>query len=177
MVIEEMSDRECHAMLARTHLARLACALDGQPYIVPIHIDYYDAYLYGFATLGQKIEWMRQNPLVCVELDELITHEQWATVVVFGRYEELPDLPGYEYDRSLAERLFQRHPLWWEPASVPLAGHPPRTRIPFRILISRMTGRQARPDAPEAPCLVCDAPDTSRPRALGHVLRRMLRKP
>ena len=42
MVIEEMTDRECRALLAGTNLARLACALNNQPYIVPIHVDFND---------------------------------------------------------------------------------------------------------------------------------------
>ena len=72
MVIQEMTERECRAMLAGTNVARLACARNNQPYIVPIHVDLDGEFLYGFATLGQKIEWMRQNPLVCLEVDELI---------------------------------------------------------------------------------------------------------
>ena len=28
-------------------------------------------YLYSFSTVGQKIEWMRANPNVCVETDEV----------------------------------------------------------------------------------------------------------
>jgi len=174
MVIEEMTDRECRAMLAGTNVARLACALDNQPYIVPVHVDFYDAFLYSSATLGQKVEWMRQNPLVCLEIGELSAHQQWATVVVFGQYEELPDIPQYKYARSVAERLFQRHPVWWEPAAVPLAGHPPRARILFRILISHMTGRRASPEAPEAPHRLGDAPDARRSRGVSHVLRRVL---
>ena len=63
MLIQEMTDRECRAVLAGTNLARLACALDNQPYIVPIHVDFYDQFLYGYATLGLKIEWMRQRIL------------------------------------------------------------------------------------------------------------------
>lgn len=149
MVIEELTNRDCRAILERAHLARLACALHNQPYIVPVHVDFHDESLYGFAAMGQKIEWMRENPLVCLEIDELTTHTQWETVVVFGRYEELPDLPGYEYHRSIAEGLFQRHPVWWEPGSVPLDAHRPRPRILFRILVSRMTGRRAGPDTPE----------------------------
>ena len=143
MLIEAMSDRECRAMLARTNLARLACALNDQPYIVPIHVDFYDTFVYGFATLGQKIEWMRQNPLVCLEFDEITTAKEWITVVVFGYYEELPDTPELANSRRVAEQLFQRHPVWWEPAAVPIADSPQRNRILFRILINRMTGRRA----------------------------------
>jgi nitroimidazol reductase NimA-like FMN-containing flavoprotein (pyridoxamine 5'-phosphate oxidase superfamily) len=172
MVIEEMTDRECRAMLSRTNLARLACALSNQPYIVPIHVEFDDAFLYSFATLGQKIEWMRQNPLVCLEIDELTTDRQWASVVIFGVYEELPDTPEYEYPRRIAEGLFQRHPAWWEPASVPLAGHEQRSRVVFRILISRMSGRRAGPGAPETPFRLTHASDTPHARGLTDRLRR-----
>ena len=34
-----------------------------QPYIVPIYFSYDGKHLYGVTTLGQKIEWMRSNPL------------------------------------------------------------------------------------------------------------------
>ena len=172
MVIEEMTDRECRAMLSRTNLARLACALSNQPYIVPVHVEFDDAFLYSFATLGQKIEWMRQNPLVCLEIDELTTDRQWASVVIFGVYEELPDTPEYEYPRRIAEGLFQRRPGWWEPASVPLAGHKQSGRVVFRILISRMSGRRAGPGAPETPFLLTHVSDTPHARGFAGRLRR-----
>ena len=143
MIIREMTEHECRAMLARTTVARLACARDNQPYIVPIHVDLDGEFLYGYATLGQKIEWMRQNPRVSLEIDELLADGQWASVVVFGRYEELPHVPEYEDSRRVAERLFQRRPMWWEPASVPVAAHELRPPIVFRIRIGRMTGRRA----------------------------------
>ena len=145
MVIREMTKAECQEMLVASHLARLACARSNQPYIVPVHVDFENDYLYGYATLGQKIEWMRQNPLVCVEVDEVLGDGQWRSVVVVGRYEELPPTPDHEESRRVAERLFQRHPAWWEPAAVPLAGHEQRTRIVYRIRIDHMTGRRASP--------------------------------
>ena len=143
MVIREMTERECRAMLVRMDVARLGCALNNQPYIVPIHVYLEGEFLYGYATLGQKIEWMRQNPLVCLEIDERTTHGQWASVVVFGQYEELPHTPENEGPRKVAERLFQKHPSWWEPASVPLVAHEQRAPIVFRIRIVRVTGRRA----------------------------------
>lgn len=172
MVIEEMTVHECRALLAETNLARLACAHNNQPYIVPVRVEFHDTFLYGFAGLGQKIEWMRENPLVCVELDQITTDKQWATVVVFGRYEELPDLPGNEFPRSVAVTLFQRHPIWWEPGSVPLVAHPPRPRILFRIAIIRMTGRRGRSDAADTPLPLTDPPDHSPTGWLNRVLGR-----
>ena len=143
MVIQDMTHEECRAMLARSHVARLACARNSQPYVVPFHVYLDGDCLYGFATLGQKIEWMRQNPLVCLEIDELTADGQWESVVVFGQYEELPKTLEYEGARAVAERLFQTHPMWWEPALIPLATHEPRTPVVYRIRIGRMTGRRA----------------------------------
>jgi uncharacterized protein len=176
MVIQDMTERECLTMLAGTNVARLACARNNQPYIVPIHVDLYGEFLYSYATLGQKIEWMRQNPLVCVEIDELVTHEQWASVVVFGHYEELPHTPEYEESRGVAERLFQRHSVWWEPASVPLAAHEQRTPIVFRIRIGRVTGRRAAPDTVKTAHVRANASEARRPRWLTQVLRRVVGK-
>ena len=139
MGIERMSDRECKELLARTNVARLGCSLNNQPYVVPIHVDYYDGFLYGFSTLGQKIDWMRANPLVCVEMDELTSRRDWESDVVLGVYEELTDAPERAPTRNVAERLFQRHPVWWEPATVPVAGQRPRSPILFRVLIQHLT--------------------------------------
>ena len=174
MVIHEMTQGECRAMLAGTNVARLACARNNQPYIVPIRVDLDREFLYGYATLGQKIEWMRQNPLVCLEIDELTSHGHWANVVVFGHYEELSHTPKYEDARTVAEALFQTHPTWWEPASVPFGKQEQRTPIVFRIQISRTTGRRLAPNTVKAAHVREDAPEVRTPRWLTEVLRRMM---
>ena len=176
MVIQELTEQECRAMLAGTNVARVACARDNQPYIVPIRVYLDGDFLYGYTTLGQKVEWMRHNPLVCLEMDELITCARWASVVVFGRYEELPDTFDYRGPRNVAERLFQRHPMWWEPASVPLAGHDQRTRIVFRIQLCHVTGRRAVPDTVQESRVSGPLPP-KRPPWLVRVLHRVARRP
>jgi uncharacterized protein len=90
MNIREMSKEESLRVLAGAKLARLACAHENQPYVVPVYHEA-SGCLYGFTTPGQKIEWMRANPLVCVEVDEVAAYDQWVSVVVIGRYEELPE--------------------------------------------------------------------------------------
>jgi nitroimidazol reductase NimA-like FMN-containing flavoprotein (pyridoxamine 5'-phosphate oxidase superfamily) len=93
MRIYEVSPGECEEILLRSDLGRLACAREDQPYIVPIHFSF-DATrkcLYAFSTVGQKIHWMRQNPKVCVEVDDIADKNHRTTVLAFGRYEELDD--------------------------------------------------------------------------------------
>ena len=95
MLIRELSRQESLDLLARSRLGRLACARGAMPYIVPLYFAYDDEYLYSFSTFGQKIEWMRDNPNVCVEVDEVANPQQWVSVVIFGQFEEMPDLPEW----------------------------------------------------------------------------------
>ena len=71
MLLREMSREECDDLLRRLGYGHLACAHDNQPYVVPIYFVSDRGHLYGFSTKGQKIEWMRLNPRVCVEADEV----------------------------------------------------------------------------------------------------------
>ncbi len=149
MLIHDMTQQASIDLLARIRLGRLACAHEGQPYITPIYCAYDDNYLYSFSTLGQKIAWMRANPLVCVEADELVSPRDWSTVIVFGRYEELPETREYEAHRKRAYDLLQRRPMWWEPGFVKtvLDGKPrPMVPVYFRIHIDRISGHRGVPD-------------------------------
>lgn len=78
MVIREMSRDECFRILAGAGLARLACSQENQPYVVPVSLAYDEASgcLYGFTTPGQKLAWMRVNPLICVEVDEITAFDK-----------------------------------------------------------------------------------------------------
>jgi len=149
-LVQDLTKQESLELLARTRLGRLACALGAQPYVVPVHFAYQDNALYSFATVGQKIEWMRANPLVCVEVDEIAGQQQWVTVVVFGRYEELPDTPDWQSARAVAHQLLQQTAMWWEPAYVEsIHGATRRPLVPvfYRIHVVQITGHRATPRA------------------------------
>jgi nitroimidazol reductase NimA-like FMN-containing flavoprotein (pyridoxamine 5'-phosphate oxidase superfamily) len=120
---------------------------------VPVYFAYADRALYSFATVGKKIEWMRANPLVCVEVDEVVSPQQWVSVIAFGHYEELPDTPEWLSARAFAHERLKRTGMWWEPAYVKtILGGAQRPLVPvfYRIHIVQTTGHQASPD-PVAP--------------------------
>ena len=151
-MIRDMSKEECLRVLAGTKFARLACARENQPYIVPVFLTYYEpsagkACFYGFSIPGQKLDWMRANPLVCVEVDEMTAHDQWVSVIAMGRYEELTttsvrntvaprplehsqhdvkalsarpvvnDPETCDEEREQAWQVLKIHPEWWGPGS------------------------------------------------------------
>ncbi|MFI5455935.1 MAG: pyridoxamine 5'-phosphate oxidase family protein [Isosphaerales bacterium] len=180
MVINEMSREECLQMLAGARLARLGCAQNNQPYVVPVYLAYDvlpggEPCLYGFTTLGQKVEWMRANPFVCIEVDDVAAYDQWVSVVAFGRFEELhdtpehdgeqhrahqvfqvgryegPDTPGHD-QRILAHKVLQAQAMWWEPACTARSASEqrdpaePYAPVYYRVHIDRVTGHRATPD-------------------------------
>ena len=176
MFIHEMSREECDEMLAQAKFGRLACARDNQPYVLPLNFAFDgDNYLYGFTTLGQKIEWMRSNPLVCFEVDEVKNHNRWSSVIVFGRYEELPDTPECEGARRHAHGCLQKRVMWWEPAFVSQEHRDnPHSLTPiyFRIKIESVTGHRANSDENEIAIAASLAGHAPEPHAETHGRKR-----
>ena len=146
MLIEELSRQSCLELLCRKRLGRLACSREGQPYLVPFYFACDNNFIYSFSTVGKKIEWMRANPLVSVEADEVVSAQNWMSVVVLGRYEELPDTLEWSRERAAAFKLLRREAMWWEPAYAKTAiprGVRSLEPVFYRIHIDEITGRCA----------------------------------
>jgi nitroimidazol reductase NimA-like FMN-containing flavoprotein (pyridoxamine 5'-phosphate oxidase superfamily) len=207
MVIREMSTEECVVVLAGTQLARLACARNNQPYVVPVYLTYHEPFageacFYGYTSFGQKAEWMRTNPLVCVEVDEVASWNRWTSVIAYGRYEELPTIPEQNIGHSparqavddrnaivpdelvqftetrLAHQLLQARAMWWEPAATARAASAHRGAINsfvpifYKVSIDRVTGHEATPDTDQASSSV---PPISPVGTFGRLRRALLR--
>jgi uncharacterized protein len=145
MLIQSMTGVASLELLERAKLGRVACAHEGQPYVIPMSVTYDANWLYSFSTLGRKITWMRANPRVCVEVEELVSRQDWATVIVMGRYQELTT----DADRTYAHDLLKQRPAWWEPGyskTVIEGKERPLKGVYFRICIDQITGHRGIPD-------------------------------
>jgi uncharacterized protein len=120
---------------------------------VPIYFAYEPYQLYAFATFGRKIEWMRKNPKVCVEVDEVVDHYEWMSVIATGRYQELPNTDEFDSERLNALKALEKRLLWWQTA---LAAKQLPTRsescepLFYCIYVDSITGVRAMPDAVES---------------------------
>lgn len=153
MIIHEMTRDESLKLLTDKRFGRFACAFNGQPYITPLYFARHEDWLYSFSTEGQKLEWMRLNPLVCVQADDIKAPQDWSSVIVFGRYEELPKHPGYEDARQLAFSLLTQRSAWWQPGYVKTILHGKERKLEhvyFRISISEISGHRAIPSVGES---------------------------
>jgi uncharacterized protein len=149
MRIIAMSQQECRELLKRVSIGRLGCSLDDQPYVVPVGFSYEPDYIYIFSTLGKKIKWMRQNPKVCLQADEIGNRSNWLSVIVTGTYLELHE-PQYTAQLEHALEQLGQYSEWWRN---PLAQRREQTSdlsietVFFRIDIGSMSGVRTVPEA------------------------------
>lgn len=147
MHVRSLSDLECTRLLSNNRLAHLACAMNGKPYVVPIHFAYADSRLYAFSMPGKKMEFMRANPEVSLIVEEWGRGREWKSVHVEGRFEELPNRIGHKRERDHAWSLLSTHSDWWEPGALkpvmpPLSDH--SEHIFFRVFVNQLYGRDAK---------------------------------
>jgi nitroimidazol reductase NimA-like FMN-containing flavoprotein (pyridoxamine 5'-phosphate oxidase superfamily) len=106
---------------------------------VPINYVFDGDCIYGYSTLGRKVDVMREQPLVCFEIDEIDGPANWRSVVAEGVYEELTDCPA----RDSVLRLLVNGA--GAPVARGLDAAPPI--VVFRIRLTERSGRFERRDA------------------------------
>jgi nitroimidazol reductase NimA-like FMN-containing flavoprotein (pyridoxamine 5'-phosphate oxidase superfamily) len=138
-MIGVMTNEEIDATLRRHRVGRIGCSANDRPYVVPITYAYDGEFVYGFSGLGRKIDVMREQPLVCFEVDEIDGDASWRSVIAEGLYEELAD---GDDRRDALRRL------------LPTGGQVvPRTLdgtthyVVFRLRLTERSGRFERRDA------------------------------
>jgi nitroimidazol reductase NimA-like FMN-containing flavoprotein (pyridoxamine 5'-phosphate oxidase superfamily) len=111
---------------------------------------YADNHLYALSMPGKKIEWMRANPQVSVLVEEHEKTQGWKSVIIDGRYEELPDRNGHQQQRDHAWSPLSRHVDWWEPGALkPKVPSPSdhSEHVFFGIFVDQLSGRAATREA------------------------------
>jgi uncharacterized protein len=134
-MISEIGYRESRELLRNQNIGRLGCCINNLPYVIPVNYFFDGEDIYIHSLPGRKIQTMRANPYVCLQVDEIEDTFNWLSVIVFGRFEEVYDTA--ERDRMLAA-MFQRIPRL-----TPVESKARETLsdvIVFRIRIERITG-------------------------------------
>jgi uncharacterized protein len=105
----ELSRGEIEEFLRGQRIARLGCHADGVTYIVPLIYAYENGAVVAVTTEGRKTAMLRENPRVCVEVDEYDADGKgsWRSVIAHGRYEEVAG-DGIEAALALMRERFAR---------------------------------------------------------------------
>jgi len=87
----ELSRGEIEEFLRGQRIARLGCHAAGITYVVPLIYAYEDGAVVAVTTEGRKTAMLREDPRVCVEIDEYDFDGKgsWRSVIAYGMYEEL----------------------------------------------------------------------------------------
>ena len=133
----ELSSGEIEEFLRGQRIARLGCHSGGVTYVVPLIYAYADGAVVAVTTEGRKTAMLRENPRVCVEVDEYDSDGKgsWRSVIAHGTCEELGG-NAIEPALALMRERFAR-----------TAGRAPRPRalrpgvVVLRINLDEVSGR------------------------------------
>lgn len=144
-MLGELTQTEIQALLSSEVVARIGCHANGRTYVVPITYVYEDGAIVGHSGDGMKIDMMRKNPFVCVEVDHMDNLANWRSVIAWGHYEELSGRDVEAAIEKLARRLER---LAVSETSVPAhpgarrpSGPPAHGVVVYRIRLTETTGR------------------------------------
>lgn len=88
--MKDLSHKECIALLNENYIGHLGFIADGKPYTIPItfYYDQKDSIL-AYTGEGHKINAMRENPNVSIQVGDIENVQNWQSVLVHGVFEEV----------------------------------------------------------------------------------------
>jgi nitroimidazol reductase NimA-like FMN-containing flavoprotein (pyridoxamine 5'-phosphate oxidase superfamily) len=152
------SDREITArseideIIHGCQICHLACAVDGDPYVVPVSFGYDGSAVYFHTSRdGKKIDFISANPRVCLEFERkvnLVTNDsdacKWSftfeSAIGYGFAKELLDAEERAY--GLNQIMLHYSGREWQFNSSVLAN----TRV-WRVPIESVTGKRSEQKA------------------------------
>jgi nitroimidazol reductase NimA-like FMN-containing flavoprotein (pyridoxamine 5'-phosphate oxidase superfamily) len=136
-----LTNEECRALLGRHDVGRIAYSFHDRVDIQPIHYQVSGSWIYGRTSRGGKFMTLAHNPWCAFEVDEVRGLFDWDSVVVKGHLELLdPEIAsGDAYDEGV--RLMKA----LVPGTFTDLDPAPHRLILFRVHVSELTGRCARP--------------------------------
>jgi len=135
-------------LLADNYIGHLAFISKNWPYVIPITYYYNtkENYIIGYSGEGHKIDAMRKNSSVSLEVSEIDSVNKWKSVLVLGNYEELSGIDAkyrlHEFAVGVKKIMTdkeQKKPQFVSDFSSKISdeGHP----IVFQININDISGK------------------------------------
>src|SRR4051794_27025508 len=84
--VRELTPAECHELIARNHVARIAFTWHDRVDIEPIGYVNDGDWIYGRTSGGTKLSTLLHHPWCAVEMDEVSGLFDWTSVVVKGTF-------------------------------------------------------------------------------------------
>lgn len=138
--IGQLSREEMDELLLTSKVGRLGLSHNDNPYVVPVSHWYREGKIYFHSSGGKKIQYIKKNPKVCFEVDELAEDGSWKSVIVYGKVTLATDM---ETIRKVFQRALGHYEVKMGAAHPEMKGLERRTDMYVGwIDIIEMTGRK-----------------------------------
>ncbi len=89
-MINELDEKTARKLLSEQKFGHLGCVTEtGEPYVVPVNYLYYDGEIYIHSLPGKKLDALRENAKICLQVEKIEDCCQWQSVIVTGEFEEV----------------------------------------------------------------------------------------
>ena len=137
-MIKNLDEQAARKLLKDRRFGHLGIMLEGgEPYVVPVNYLYMDEAIFIHSLPGKKLDALREDGKVCLQVEKIETECRWQSAIVFGEFQEIKKTNEklkilHEFNRRF-ERLTPVEAMSeenWNPGGV----------VVFRINIGRVTG-------------------------------------
>ena len=135
MSIGKLGNTDALAILREGTLGRLGCIAAGWPYVVPVNYYFDGENIYIHTLPGKKLDALRANPRVCLQVDEIKDPYNWRSVIAYGTFEEVSN---EETRENVLTKLYSRLPHMTPVESRLVKGM--TGTIVFRVKVEEVTG-------------------------------------
>ena len=135
MNIGRLGNADALAILREGTMGRLGCIASGWPYVVPVNYFFDGKDIYIHTLPGKKLDALRDNPRVCLQVDEIKDSYNWRSVIAYGTFEEVSNEDTRE---NVLTKLYSRLPHMTPVESRLVKGV--TETIVFRIKVEEVTG-------------------------------------
>ncbi len=137
-MIKNLTEIEAQDLIKEQKLGHLGCVLEsGEPYVVPVNYLFTGDEIYIHCLPGQKLDAMRANGKVCLQVEKIEKPCRWQSAIVFGEFQEVKRTnKKVEILKEFSTRFEHLTPVesmmeeQWNPGGL----------IVFRINVKRITG-------------------------------------
>ena len=89
-MIKNLNENEAREFLHEQKFGHLGCVLEsGEPYVIPVNYLFKDDGIYVHVLPGQKLDAMRANGKVCLQVEKIEKSCRWQGAITFGEFQEI----------------------------------------------------------------------------------------
>lgn len=89
-MIKNLNEQAARELLKERGFGHLGITLDdGEPYVVPVNYVYLDEEIFIHSLPGKKLDALRANGKVCLQVEKIETDFRWQSVIVSGEFQEI----------------------------------------------------------------------------------------